>query len=294
MLELTDQAIANDLPPCDIFIGLSGMAVRSAEMARRRFGAKIFIERGSRHVRSQNELASAGGGAKLTNVYIQRELDSYAAADYITLPSSHAMKSFLEQGFPEKQLFLNELGVDLTLFVPTPTPALPIKLLFVGGWSHRKGVDILSAALSQLPDCTLTHVGTHVDVPFPSSHQFKSLGHARPRELPAILADHHILVLPSREDGFGMVLLEAIAAGLGVVASHITGGPDIRRTIERKSFVNLVTPGSVDDLVRGIREVSCIIPAEGSDRAILSDTEKEYFSWRRYATRYADFMKCVL
>jgi glycosyltransferase involved in cell wall biosynthesis len=291
MLELTDRAIANELPPCDVFIGLSGMAVRSAKVARQKYGAKVFIDRGSRHVRSQNKLTSADGGVGLTEFYIQRELDSYAAADYIALPSSHAMKSFLEEGFAEKQLFVNSYGVDFTLFEPTPAPALPLKLLFVGGWSYQKGADILSAALSRLPNCTLTHAGTRVDVKYPSGQQFRALGHVPAHMLPAIFADHHILVLPSRQDGFGMVLLEAMASGLGVVASHITGGPDIRSVIERKVFVNLVRPGSVDDLVRGIRELECTLPRQGSDRAILSNTEKDYFSWRSYAQRYVEFMR---
>ena len=286
--------MAKALPPCDVFVGLSGMAVRSAEVARSKYGAKIIIDRGCRHVLSQNDLASAGGGACLTDFYIRREVDSYARADYIALPSTHAVESFIERGFADRQLFRNPYGVDFGRFSSAPSPGPPLKLLFVGAWSHQKGADVLSAALDRTSGCTLTHAGMRVDVPYPSGGRFKALGHVPSQRLPEVFAGHHVLVLPSRVDGFGMVLLEALASGLSVIASRMTGGPDIRDAVRRKESVRLVEPGSVDELAAAIQEAAKNVPPKGTARAVLSDAEREHFTWQAYAERYAGFMRAVV
>lgn len=42
MSRLTDEAIASDLPPCDVFVELSSTAVKSAEAARRKYGDRTI------------------------------------------------------------------------------------------------------------------------------------------------------------------------------------------------------------------------------------------------------------
>lgn len=212
MLTRMDDHVARHLKRCDAFIGLSSMAVRSAARARA-LGAKVLIERGSRHVLSQDRLIRAGGGKGLSPKYVERELASYAEADIVTVLSRHSAESFVEEGFPRERLFVCPLGVDLTTFKPTPRPSSPLKLLFVGGWSSRKGADLLVKAVRRHPGWSVTHAGTIGDVPFPQgAAQFRSIGHQNHAALQQVMADHHALVLPSREDGFGMVLLEALAS----------------------------------------------------------------------------------
>jgi glycosyltransferase involved in cell wall biosynthesis len=291
MLARTDLAIAEMLPRCDIFIGLSGMAIRSAECARKKYGARVIIERGSRHVMSQNALISENGNRPLTNQYIERELESYSVADYIALPSIHAAQSFIERGFLEKQLFVNMYGVDLARFSFSPCPPLPMRLLFVGSWSHQKGADVMSEALNRLPNCTLTHVGMKTDVPFPTSDRFTSLGHVSQDRLREVYADHHILLLPSRQDGFGMVILEALACGLYIVASQMTGGPDVREMLGNKNAVRLVSAGSVNEIVDAVSGLEDLVTASQDNRTLLGEKEKAVVSWKSYAARYIDFLR---
>ena len=295
MLTKADEYLARHVPPCDIFIGLSSMAVRSAARARE-LGATVISERGSRHVLSQNRLVSQDGGKPLSPSYIARELASYEQADIITVLSEHAADSFIEEGFPPEQLFVCPLGVDLQRFVPTHRPPGQLRLLFVGGWSHRKGVDLLVKAIERRSKWHLTHVGMLAGVQFPRDNpQFVSLGYRDHAQLAQIMAGHHILVLPSREDGFGMVLLEALAAGLPVVASGMTGGPDIRAVLENPDWVEIVEPGDVDDLLRGldnmaIREESAQTPGP---RHRLTVRDQNFFSWDGYAARYLAFLRKV-
>ena len=293
MLSRMDDCLTSRLPPSDFFIGLSSMAVNSAARAREQ-GATVIIERGSRHVLSQNQLVSEGGGKPLSQRYIKRELASYEQADVITVLSEHAADSFTEQGFPRERLFVCPLGVDLQRFVPTPRPPGSLRLLFVGAWSYRKGVDLLMQVMNRRPDWYLTHVGMQSDAPFPNSnHRIVSFGHRDHAQLAQLMAEHHILVLPSREDGFGMVLLEALAAGLPVVASRLTGGPDIRAVVDNPNWVEIVEPGDADDLLRGLDRMAEKEAQTSSHilRRKLTQSDQNFFSWHGYAERYLAFLK---
>lgn len=285
-----DDLLTNRLQPCDVFVGLSAMAVRSARRARE-LGAKVIIERGSRHVLSQQHLLTVEGGCGLNKDYIARELAGYAEADIITVLSAHAADSFVEQGFDRSRVFVCPPGVDLSVFKPTPRPAGATRFLFVGGWSYQKGVDLLIQAIRHRPEWTLTHVGDIVDVDFPDDPQFRSFGHRNHFGLSQVMADHHVLVLPSRQDGFGMVLLEALAAGLPVVASSMTGGPDIRGMIDDKDHVGIARAGDLEDLVLNLETMADRESNTSVDRHRLSPSDREAFGWRNYGMRYRRFLE---
>ena len=292
MLIKTDDFLAKHLPPSDHFIGLSSMAVRSAARARD-LGATVLIDRGSRHVLSQNALIVEGGGQPLSQRYIERELASYEQADVVTVLSQHAAESFVEQGFDRDRLFVCPLGVDLKRFTPSSRPSGPVKLLFVGGWSYQKGVDLLADAVKSRPEWYLTHVGMGAGIKFPSDcSRITRVGHCNHEQLAEIMTQHHVLVLPSRQDGFGMVLLEALAAGLPVVASRMTGASDIRAAMDNPEWVEVVQPNSAEDLLRGLDsmvEKEARTPVDEL-RERLSEKDKCFFSWRGYANRYQEFL----
>jgi alpha-maltose-1-phosphate synthase len=53
------------------------------------------------------------------------------------------------------------------------------------------------------------------------------VGHLPQDQLPAVMSSSHVLLLPSLEDGFGMVMAQAMACGCPVISSVNTGGPDL-------------------------------------------------------------------
>jgi hypothetical protein len=54
-----DRVAARVIEPCDLFIGMSQMSLRSIDTVRRRFGAHAFLERGSRHILRSARSSSA-------------------------------------------------------------------------------------------------------------------------------------------------------------------------------------------------------------------------------------------
>jgi glycosyltransferase involved in cell wall biosynthesis len=114
-----------------------------------------------------------------------------------------------------------------------PAPTGRVRLLFSGQLIDRKGIDLLMHAflesLRDAPDLELHILG---DGPMrfeleraaaAAGDRIVFLGHRTPAELPGLFSEADIFVLPSRHDGWGVVVNEAIGAGLPIVASDGVG-----------------------------------------------------------------------
>ena len=145
-------AVMTRLRACDLFIAMSGIYLEAARFAKRRFGAAIWLERGSRHILSQDEiLATIPSTGRPSSLAIDRELAGYALADRIVIPSSHVEESFRRDPTAHAKLFKNPYGVDLTMFpsVKRNNSGDELSLLFVGTWSLEKGCDLLVSAIAR-------------------------------------------------------------------------------------------------------------------------------------------------
>ncbi len=115
-------------------------------------------------------------------------------------------------------------------------PALPAPaasdFLFVGEIRHLKGVDVLLHALKRMPQASLTIVGDGKEQPAYEALVQKLELTARVTfagRLPIAqaLTRGKIMVLPSRNESFPYVILEAAAAQMPVIASAVGGIPEI-------------------------------------------------------------------
>jgi glycosyltransferase involved in cell wall biosynthesis len=282
-------AVITRLQACDLFIGMSGIYLEAARFAKRRFGAAIWLERGSRHILSQDEiLAAIPNATRPSSLAIDRELAGYAFADRIVIPSLHVEESFRRDPVAHAKLFVNPYGVDLQMF-PSAKPhhsnnELP--LLFVGTWSRRKGCDLLARAIARTPGVRLVHVGSiGCDLAFPTDdRRFVHIDAVPQTELWRFYANAGVFVLASREDGFGVVLAQALASGLPIICTDRTGGADLAHTPALARRIKVVPSEDLAALVAAIGEVrgrlKCFPP--------LTDVDRETLSWAAYGRRYAE------
>ena len=160
------------------------------------------------------------------------ERRSAASADLMVVVSENAACAARRWYAPRAvQTILN--GVDTDHFRPLPRRAYaadrPLSLLFVGRLSLRKGVDLLAPIMRRLKGrAVLRTVGSQGRrAPFASTAEIEHLGERTQDELVRLYNDADLLLLPSRQEGFGYVAAEAMACGTPVIASNLSSLPEI-------------------------------------------------------------------
>jgi glycosyltransferase involved in cell wall biosynthesis len=279
---------------CDVFVCMSGMYVLAPCFAQWRYGARVILHRGSRHILNQSEiLAALPSAQQVTAFAIHRELQGYELADRISVPSSHVVESFATWPECVRKLCVSPYGVDLEQF-PLCTRILPQQptVLFVGNWSYQKGVDVLTDALEKLEGVRLVHVGALVDAPFPHHPRFVHHEPVAQSELSAFYGAAHVFVLASRQDGFGMVLCQALASGVPVVCTDRTGGSDLAR-LGLARLIRVVPAGDPHALGHALAEA---LRDATDKRGVISitETERRQLGWRRYASEHLELITEML
>jgi alpha-maltose-1-phosphate synthase len=285
-----DFLAAIKLEPCDVFIGMSGLCVRSARAAREKHGAKIFIERGSMHIVAQGEILARIPGnrrERISRFSIKRELYAYDYADVIVIPSRHVEESFTARRVPKSKLFRNPYGVDLSMFPPTERHNDRQTVIFVGAWSLRKGCDVLWKVCEQSDSWHLLHVGPVADAPLPKSPRFEHHDPAGQDQLVRFYRRSHVFAHASREEGLSLVLVQALACGLPVVCTDRTGGVDLRELLDDPEWVTIVPADDAEALQHGIEAAFLKSAQQEGVREVLGSARHK-FSWAEYGKRYSD------
>jgi glycosyltransferase involved in cell wall biosynthesis len=133
-------------------------------------------------------------------------------------------------------------------------PANKRRLLFVGRFDKQKGVDILIEALGELRDSSFAYlVGSPVlgdGASFNPPDNARTTGWLSAARLAAYYESADMLVAPSRWEGFGLTAVEAMRAGLPVIATRVGG---LAEVVEHGVTGLLVEPNSSAALVDAIR-----------------------------------------
>lgn len=284
---------ARTLPDrADVFVGWSSACLEAIEPARAR-GMKVVVERGSTHILHQKELLErehARLGLVPPSIHptiMARELAEYVAADAIAVPTRYAAGTFIERGIPESKLIVNPLGVDARRFGGARTShGGPPRVLFVGGVGVRKGVPRLLDVFASLKgQAELRIVGRAEPGMEPilakAGARVRVLGALSGTDLAAEYRTADIFCLPSLEEGFGLVVAEAMAAGLPIVASDATAAIEL----VRPGVEGLTFPAG-DDV--GLKDALETMIADKPGREAMGAAARERigeFTWDATAAR---------
>jgi glycosyltransferase involved in cell wall biosynthesis len=154
-------------------------------------------------------------------------------------------------------------GYDSGLFTLSEKPR-DLGLLFVGNLVPTKNIDVLlrayareratiAAPLTIVGDGPLRASLTALAASLGVADDVRFLGVQGRQEVAALMARAVALALPSRSEGWGVVVAEALASGTPVVASRVGGVPEILASDEGGI---LVPPGDEDALAAGLRTVA--------------------------------------
>jgi glycosyltransferase involved in cell wall biosynthesis len=218
---------------------------------------------------------------------IQQKRAEIAGADLVMVASEFAAATIREE-HPEVKFGFAPYGVDLHFWRPRKAATdckSPLRVVFVGQVTPAKGVPHLIEAWrrADLFDAELCLVGNwglseSAAAFFPKNVTWK--GARGPREVRDEYQRADLMVFPSYYEGFGLVILEAMACGLPVICSRSTAGPELLTD----ACGWLYEPGDVDRLAdllqRAVadRERLQAMGRKARERA-------EEFSWSAYRQR---------
>ena len=207
--------------------------------------------------------------------------------------SRAAANQLIAQGVAGDRIDIIANGIDLSLFPQHLKSARPRKITMVACLREEKRIDVLIAAapriLARYPDAEFQIVG---DGPCRAAAdgsgdslgvqpQVRFMGHRD--DVPAILSASDLFVLPSESEASPNVILEAMAAGLAVVASRVGGIPEL---VTDGVSGSLVPPGDPDALADALLDL-LDHPSRGAafGRAGRARIEREY-SFERMVTQF--------
>ena len=234
----------------------------------------------------------------LTNWWQMRACDSAVRhADLINFPNQQEATEF-QAGHGNRHYFVQPYGLTAAYRQSLLQCALGAaerlaqqRICFIGMWGRRKGAadwgSIINRVRGQIPNACFRFLGTMVraeevfsDLKLDSREGVEVITEFSPAELPRLLSDCSAGALPSYVEGFGLAILEQLAAGIPTVAFDVGGPHDI---LSPHLPNLLVANGDVDRFA----DVLIRILQSGSnayqDLVRASEATANEFSWTRIA-----------
>jgi glycosyltransferase involved in cell wall biosynthesis len=281
-----------------------GGALRTFRQAKRQ-GAKTLYELPSSHWYWEHKLLSeeaernpefAGLLPKLKDspLHWQEKDEELVLSDFVFVPSQHVRQTLAGVVPDEKIRVINygappvrprkQLSCDSTR---------PLKVLFAGSLTQRKGIGYLLDAIDLLgSQVELTLLGTRfsansrVDAACSRWRWFETLPHSAVMDL---MQEADVLVLPSLAEGCALVVLEALACGLPVIVTPNTGSLEFVRDGYEGFIVPICSAEAIADRLDALNR----------DRQLLADMSRHAYataqkkSWENYRDNWLEAVRAV-
>lgn len=306
---LLDKYVSYNLKECDVFIGQSQNGLLTGAKAKQ-MGALYICDRPCSHIRYQSEIMKEElsiwkikpvpiNSVDPRSVFVEEK--EYELADFVVVPSEFARKSFIEKGFSKNKIIKISLGSDLSRFkrISEPDPET-FTAIFVAQGSIRKGFLYLLEAFNKLKieKKRLIVIGARckdereiIKLTKMNVSQVEFHDHADYLNLYKFYNQAHVFVLPSIEDGFGMVVSQAMACGCPVIVSENTGAADIIENGKEGFIVPIRNANILAEKMqqlyedKGLREKM----SQAAEKKI-----KDLDGWDTYGKNYYEFLKANL
>ena len=221
-------------------------------------------------------------------------------ADILLVNSEFVKKTFVNEGYPEKKIYVAYLGVrkDFQGLKNIYSIKDKIKLLFTGNFGILKGAKYILKALQILDKKDILYelnvAGTYEEAKeiinkYPIKGELNLLGHIPQDNLKELLNNADIYIFPSLCEGCASSLMEALAAGLPAVATDESGAPitdNINGCIVPSKNETALS-NKIEWLVNNPRERERI----GRAAVLLI---RENYTWENYARKVVSiYEKCL-
>ena len=232
--------------------------------------------------------------------YSKKQLDDSVfevkLSDFAVGASTFTLKTLIKQGMAENCVHMAPYGVNIKDFKPRRDfrKIDKMRFLFVGSFSQRKGISYLLQAFKELEDegenISLTMAGRGImDYELVKSYNLKCLEtHVNlPLEkLVELMQESDVFVFPSICEGFGLVLIQAMATGMPLITTYNTSGPDFIEEGKDGFLIEAQDVETIKNKVRYFLQNPEEVKRMGQN-AILKSKD---FTWERFS---AEIIKSV-
>jgi alpha-maltose-1-phosphate synthase len=244
----------------------------------------------------QPEWAATLQGSQDSAEKLRRKDEELALATHVVVPSRFVKQTLSKAGPLAAEVTVLPYGAPAVCGQEGRTPARSDKLrvIFVGSLTQRKGISYLLEAVVRLgSSIELTLVGLKVgeckalDRALRVHRWIPSLPHT---ELLDEIRRHDVMIFPSLFEGFGLVILEAMANGVPVITTPNTGAPDFFSDGEDGFIVPIRDAEGIAkklEMLRRDREQLSAMSQAAMRKAALH-------SWQSYRNRLASTVQQVL
>lgn len=267
--------------------------------AAKRQGATTILDAASFHHEWQDAFYEPVESQTAHTAINEHKADEIALADHILTVSEFARKSYVGAGVPKSKVTSVPMGADLTDFVlpspPREPDGAPLSFLFVGHAGRRKGIDTLLAASRRLQDAGVRHhvrcaggadEGTFDDAPTTVEH----LGYLGRQALVQAMHRADVLVLPSRHDSFGRVVVEGMATGLPALVSEHVGAKEVLR----EGGSGWVVPAEDAEVLADRMRWCATHPEAVADMQAAAAAAAQHYTWAAYRERVTDVLENIV
>ena len=248
-----DRWVGAHLAACDFIHAMPGQCLEIFRAARR-LGIRTVLNHATGPVRAwvrimEPEYARAGlrlaEACPYDDAYFAREDEEYALSDWHCAASTLVRDQLIGAGIAREKIWVVPYGADPRLFFADEAPPpREFRIVFAGQLGLRKGlktllealtlagreswrVDFYGAVLGEARGDLAAYRG-HVPLEFHGPVAQAQLGEAFRRA--------SVLVLPSLEEGFGLVVPQALSCGVPCIVSDRVGAKDLIRHGENGSI----------------------------------------------------------
>jgi glycosyltransferase involved in cell wall biosynthesis len=164
---------------------------------------------------------------------LQRRKEERELADAIVCASSFTRDSLIKVGVPKEKIVIEPYGVDQSVFTPGDEKFERFSVVWASSYTQTKGIGYLLEALAREPVPGIELVlagypyGVDVVARYEDRVRVRRLGHLPREQVARAMARCHAHVFPTLVEGFGRNIIEAMAAGLPVIATPNCAAPDL-------------------------------------------------------------------
>jgi glycosyltransferase involved in cell wall biosynthesis len=184
--------------------------------------------------------------------YFKREEEEYALSDYHCVASTVVRDQLVALGISPKRIWLAAYGADPLPFTAARNaePSSEFRILFAGQVCLRKGIKTLLDALTKAgrTDWRADFYGARLGeaegdiAAYQGATPLRFHGPVSQEKLAEAMRRSTVLVLPSLEEGFGLVVPQALNCGLPCIVSDRVGGKDLVRHRQSGSVFAVQNP----------------------------------------------------